>query len=204
MRGAQSAGPSGMSCLYIVRCDFTHNDLEGSWNDWYNGPKVQQLLGKPMFRAVQRFQLHAGSGRKYIALWQVASADAFKTPQYASDWGFFEWERHVTNWSRDLFDAGDTPEAALAVPMHGFLQVLAFDGLDAGEAEAGRTALAQVSELMWFKSAGLDRHTPIIGLRRMRDAIDNTIALPAGVQAGIYRPICAFTRAAAAASSSLV
>jgi len=192
-----------MTCLYIVRCSFTRPELEQSWNAWYNDEKVRQLLTKPMFQAVQRFQLQSGSGRSYVAVWQVASPDAFKTQQYTSDWGFFDWERHVTDWSRDLFDAGSTPEAALAVPMHGFLQVISFDGLDASSAEARRTALADASEVMWFKSIGLDRHTPTIGLRPTADvASAPPLAPTTGVQAGIYRPICAFTRAAAAASSS--
>ena len=191
-----------MSHLYIVRCNFTRAELERPWNDWYNDQKVPQLLAKPMFRAVQRFQRHSGGGRGYIAIWQVASPDAFKTPQYTSDWGFFEWERHVTDWSRDLFDAGNTAETALAISMNGFLQVISFDGLDGTSAEARRAALAGASDLMWFKSAGLDRHTPMIGLRPASDATGNPSALPAGVQAGTYRPICAFTRAVAGANSS--
>jgi hypothetical protein len=191
-----------MSYLYIVRCNFTRAELERSWNDWYNDQKVAQLLAKPMFGAVQRFQLQSGNGRSYIAVWQVASPDAFKTPQYTSNWGFFDWEQYVTDWSRDLFDAGSTPETALAIAMNGFLQVISFDGLDATAAEAQRTALADASEVMWFKSVGLDRHTPLIGLRGVSGPSTAPSTASAGVQAGIYRPICPFIRAAASASSA--
>jgi hypothetical protein len=192
-----------MAFLYVVRCNFTRPDLERSWNDWYNGDKIRQLLAKPMFRAVQRFKLSSGRGRNYLAIWQVVSPDAFNTPQYRSDWGFFEWERHVTDWSRDLFDAGGTTAAALAVPLDGFLRLIAFDGLSMDKARAGRELLAARTEMMWFKSAGLDRHTPLIGLSRQADAtMEPSPPLPAGVQAAVYQPICAFTAAAAANPSS--
>jgi hypothetical protein len=181
-----------MAFLYVVRCNFNRPDLERSWNDWYNGPKIQQLLSKPGFRAVQRFQLHSGSGRNYVAVWHVSSADAFKTPQYTSDWGFFEWERYVSDWSRDLFDAANIEPTALAISMNGFLRLLSFDGLDTTAAEAQWAVLAGASGMMWFKSVGLDRHTPLIGLRRTADAT-NAPSPPPGVQAGIYRPICEFT-----------
>src|SRR5262245_836691 len=191
-----------MSYLYIVRCNFTRSELERSWNRWYNEDKVPQLLAKPMFRAVQRFQLHAGNGRSYIAVWQVTSPDAFKTPQYTSDWGFFEWERHVTDWSRDLFDAGSIPETDLAIAMNGFLRVISFDGLDAADAEARRAALVGAADVMWFKAVGLDRHTPMIGLQRESNATEAPSAPASGIQAGIYRPIWPFTRAAASAKSA--
>jgi hypothetical protein len=187
-----------MGFLYVVRCNFMRPDLERSWNDWYNGEKIQQLLAKPMFGAVQRFKLHSGSGRDYVAIWQVASPRAFDTPQYTSDWGFFEWERHVTDWSRDLFDAGGIQPTTLAISMNGFLRVISFDGLEPTAAENQRAQLAGVSDVMWFKSVGLDRHTPLIGL--WRAAAATSAPSPAlGVQAGIYRPICPFTRVAASA-----
>jgi hypothetical protein len=187
-----------MTYLYIVRCNFTRPDLEQSWNDWYSGQKIRELLAKPMFRAVQRFRLSSGTGRAYVAIWQVASPEAFETREYTSDWGFFDWEQHVTDWSRDLFDAGGTPEAALAVSMQGLLQVISFDGLTREQADARRRLPADPAGVMWFQSVGLDRHTPIIGLRQLSDATGAQLTrpLPSDVQAGIYRPICEFSTAA--------
>jgi hypothetical protein len=182
-----------MPYLYIVRCNFARADLEQSWNDWYSGAKIGQLLAKPLFRAVQRFRLSSGSGRPYLALWQVASPDAFTTREYTSDWGFAEWRPYIVDWSRDLFDATSTPDAAFAVPLHGALQAISFDGMDVDRARAARNAIAARADTMWFDSAGLDRHTAMIGLRRFADATtaqsSSPGSLPAGVQAGIYRPI---------------
>jgi hypothetical protein len=182
-----------MAYLYVVRCNFTRADLEQSWNDWYSGDKIRQLLAKPMFRAVQRFRLASGSGRNYVALWQVAAPQAFDTSEYTSDWGFFEWRPYIVDWSRDIFDATSTQDAAFGVAMHGFLQVISFDGMDADRAAAARASLVTLADAMWFDSAGLDRHTPMIGLRPLSDPADaqfsSAAVLPAGVQAGVYRPI---------------
>jgi hypothetical protein len=189
-----------MPYLYAVRCNFRRPDLEPAWNDWYGGEKIAQLLAKPMFRAVQRFRLSDGSGRGYLALWQVDGPEAFATPEYKADWGFAEWRAHIADWSRDLFDAAGTPGTAFAGPMEGALQVIAFDGMAADAAEAARGALAERARTMWFPAAGLDRHTPLIGLRQFADlaAAQASLAqsMPAGVQAGVYRPISAFVTAA--------
>src|SRR5262245_33764515 len=181
-----------MTYLYVVRCNFTRPDLEASWNAWYGGEKIRQLLGKPMFRAVQRFRLHSGSGRGYAALWQVASPAAFDTAEYRADWGFSEWSPYIADWSRDLFDATAT-RADLAVAMSGALQVISFDGMDGAGAQAARASLAGAAD-MWFPAAGLDRHTPLIGLRVASDAaaVSPPPSLPPGLQAGLYRPISEF------------
>jgi hypothetical protein len=182
-----------MTWLYVVRCNFTRPDLEAAWNTWYGGDKVRQLLGKPMFRAVQRFRLAAGSGRGYVALWQVASPQAFDTSEYQADWGFSEWRPYIVDWSRDLFDARAARAAGLAVPMQGALRLISFDSMDGARAEAARAALADAADTMWFSSAGLDRHTPLLGLRRLSDAAEASPPRPpAGVQAGVYRPLAEF------------
>jgi hypothetical protein len=184
-----------MTYLYVVRCNFTRPDLEASWNAWYGGEKIRQLLGKPMFRAVQRFRRSSGSGRAYVALWQVASPQAFDTAEYKADWGFSEWRPYIVDWSRDLFDATAARGAELAVAMQGALQLISFDGMDGGGAQAARTSLADAADTMWFPCAGLDRHTPLIGLRVCPDATGMPwppARPPAGVQIGVYRPISAF------------
>jgi hypothetical protein len=186
-----------MPFLYIVRCKFTRPDLEASWNAWYRGEKIAQLLAKPMFRAVQRFRRADGHGRDYLALWQVSSPDAFATPEYQADWGFAQWQDHITDWSRDLFDAGGIDETALAVPMAGALGVVAFDGMTAEAAQAARGTLKD-DATTWCACVALDRHTPMIGLRRFADAAQAQTMIgrvPAGTQAGSYRPLGAFARA---------
>jgi hypothetical protein len=74
--------------------------------------------------------------------------------------------------------------------------LISFDGMDGAGAAAARASLKHVADMMWCPCAGLDRHTPMIGLRVWPDAaaMQSSPArpLPAGVQAGVYRPISAF------------
>src|SRR5215831_13289692 len=127
-----------MTFVYIVRCNFTEPEKERAWNAWYSGPKIEQMLAKPYFRTCQRFRIASGGGRKYLTLWTVQSAEAFKTAEYTSDWGFFEWAPYIVDWSRDLFDGGSAPEASFAVPLEGSLRTVTFDGMSADEADAAR------------------------------------------------------------------
>ena len=187
-----------MAFVYIVRCRFTEPAKEQAWNAWYSGPKIAQMLRKPHFRTCQRFARASGMGRNYLALWVLQSPDAFKTEQYTTDWGFFEWAPFITDWSRDLFDGGDAPEANFAVPAQGALDVVAFDDMTADEAKDARPAMAQSHpDMMWLPVVSLDRHTPMIGLRVLRaPAAAGTAAAGQGrVQEAIYRPISDFVTA---------
>jgi len=185
-----------MVFVYIVRCNFTEPDREQAWNDWYSGPKIAQMLAKPHFRSCQRFRRVAGHGRNYLALWTLQSPEAFNTAEYRSDWGFFDWERYIADWSRDLFDGGETPETAFAVQPDCALTVISFDGFDLKRAQAACAAIAiSEPEMVWLPVIGLDRHTPMIGLAPSHgtaqilaasDSDDNDL------QHAIYRPISEF------------
>jgi hypothetical protein len=182
-----------MVCLYIVRCKFTEPSKEQAWNAWYSGPKIEQMLAQPYFLTCQRFRLVSGSGRDYLALWTVQSPQALATPQYTSHWGFADWGPYITDWSRDLFDGGAASEKAFAVVPEDALAVVAFDRMSREDAEASRDAVARTDpELMWLPVIGLDRHTPMIGLRAVAD-IASCRPVEHGcddrVQRAIYRPI---------------
>jgi hypothetical protein len=179
-----------MTFVYIVRCRFTTPAKEAAWNAWYSGPKIKQMLAQPYFLSCQRFRRAAGTGRDYLALWTVESPEALQTPQYVSQWGFAEWERDVTDWSRDLFDAGTVPFRDFAVAPAGALEALSFDGASAEQANTMRARLA-ADGMMWLTIAGLDRHTPLMGLRVLPAAAEPAPAA-APVRRGIYRPICDF------------
>jgi hypothetical protein len=71
-----------MAFVYIVRCNFSDPGKEQAWNEWYNGPKMAQMLAKPLFLTCQRFRLASGTGRKYLTLWTLQSPQAFETPDY--------------------------------------------------------------------------------------------------------------------------
>jgi hypothetical protein len=181
-----------MVFVYVVRCNFTAPDKEQAWNAWYSGPKIKQMLAKPFFRTCQRFRLASGTGRNYLALWTVQSPEALRTTEYVSDWGFSVWTPYVTDWSRDLFDGRPASEAAFAVAPAGALHTVSFDGMTADEAQAERAVIARSEpDMRWLPVAGLDRHTPLIGLRPLAvpasGSSDRGRAPP--IQDAIYRPI---------------
>jgi hypothetical protein len=151
------------------------------------------MLAQPYFLTCQRFRRVSGSGRDYLALWTVQSPQALATPQYTSQWGFADWGPYITDWSRDLFDGGATSEKAFAVAPEGALRVVSFDRMSRDDAEASRGAVAHTdAELMWLPVIGLDRHTPMIGMRVVADFASCHLAERGGedrLQQAIYRPI---------------
>ena len=150
------------------------------------------------FSHLPALHAHVGDGPKLSRALGAASPDAFKTEQYTTDWGFFEWAPYITDWSRDLFDGGDAPEASFAVPAQGALDVVSFDGMTSDEAHDARPALAKSHpDMMWLPVIGLDRHTPTIGLRVLRERVEAG-PVPRGqgrVQEAVYRPISDFITA---------
>ena len=180
-----------MVFVYIVRCNFTRLDKEDAWNAWYSGPKIKQMLAKPHFRTCQRFRLASGTGRNYLTIWTLESPDAFKTPQHMSDWGYFEWAPYISDWSRDLFDGTHTQHDAFNVPSAGRLHVVSFDGLSEANAKAAIPAPVD-SGMLWLPVVGLDRHTPMIGMRVLGAASHSSwdpLQARRGQEA-LYSPIC--------------
>jgi hypothetical protein len=185
-----------MTFTYVVRCNFSDPRREQAWNDWYSGPKLAQMLAKPMFRTVQRFKRTAGEGRNYLALWTLDSPEAFNTKEYTSDWGFFEWKPYIIDWSRDLFEGSIAPDK-LEVAADGKLTVVSFDHMPADKAEAAREAgLAKHPEGTCLRSVGLDRHTPWIILDTRGTGALSSSDIPGGAQEDVYGPISAFCKAA--------
>jgi hypothetical protein len=185
-----------MVFVYIVRCNFTDPTKEQAWNAWYSGPKIEQMLAKPYFRTCQRFRQVSGTGRNYLALWTVQSPAAFEAVEYTSDWGFSEWAPYITDWSRDLFDGGATTQRAFAVAPAGSLLVVSFDGMGDAQAEAARALITSSEpDMMWLPVVGLDRHTPLIGLRPLADQAAlcaSTHGRTTPMQHALYRPLCDF------------
>ena len=183
---------------YIVRCNFSDPAKEQSWNDWYSGPKIGQMLSKPYFRSTQRFRRSNGTGRDYLALWVVETPEAFKTHEYTSDWGFFEWKSYIIDWSRDLFTGSGVEEDSFRVSPQGALHVVSFDGMTQEAASQAQKAIAFINPKMkWLSIAGLDQHTEIIGLQPV-DQLPlawRPSAAAVGSQQAIYQPISDFHRA---------
>jgi hypothetical protein len=117
-----------------------------------------------------------------------------------SQWGFAEWVSLVTDWSRDLFDGGAQPDDAFEVSPQGALGVVSFEGMSAEDASEAHAVVAHTDPaMMWLPVIGLDRHTPMIGLKPLAD-----IASPPqggeGLHSGVYRPITPYNRVPRAAS----
>jgi len=178
-----------MSIAYVVRCNFNDPTREADWNAWYNGPKLVQMLSKPHFLTSQRFHRVAGTGRDYLAFWTLASPEAFTTPEYKNDWGFFEWRPYIIDWSRDLLAAVDgTPVHAPRVADDRFLRIISFEGQSAPDAAALRAQVdAARPGMTWVESIGLDQHTALMGIA-VEDDTALTPPIP-GVVEVVYRPI---------------
>jgi hypothetical protein len=180
---------NAMNLAYVVRCNFNDPTREEGWNAWYSGPKLRQMLEKPHFLTGQRFYRTAGRGRDYLAYWTLSSADAFTTPDYTNDWGFFEWRPYIVDWSRDLFQTteGDSVTSP-QVESGQFLRTVSFEGSSEAEAEALRSRIdAQRPGTIWHKSIGLDAHTPLFGVSV--EASDTPAPALEGVNEAFYRPI---------------
>lgn len=182
-----------MSFVYSVRCNFNRPDVEEAWNDWYNGPKLKLMLAKPMFLSGQRLKACGmNQRRQYLALWVVESPEAFKTPEYTSDWGFFEWAPHIIDWSRDLYGPleGEATEL-FGVQPDETLYLAAFEDLSADEAADIQARISSKRPgVTWMRSVGLDQHSPMLGLMRL--GAGEALPVPLGepkMQETIFSPI---------------
>jgi hypothetical protein len=179
-----------MTLAYIVRCNFNRKDLEQSWNDWYGGAKLKQMLDKPYFLSVQRFLKHSGEGRNYVAFWIVESQQAFETPEYKNDWGFFEWRPYIVDWSRDLFAPLSGEIRSPVLHQGQALRLISFEALTEAQAASAKTQVETHRRgVQWMHAAGLDKHTPFIGYEVVdADLADRPLGV-AGAVEGLYRPI---------------
>ncbi len=191
-----------MSVIYAVRCNFSRPDLEAEWNAWYNGPKMADMLAKPLFLSGQRFQaVGLDQAVKYLALWVLESPEALETPEYKANWGFLEWTPCMTDGSGNLYRApgGDVPDL-LRIPPGGSLYVAAFDNFPSAKAESRHLGVqAERPDVLWMPATGLDRSCPVMGLKRLPDLGSPPTPLPphlaSGIRETLYRPITECRRA---------
>ena len=190
-----------MSCVYVVRSNFTRPDLEDKWHAWYSGPKLAEMVTHPHFLSGQRYEaVGLDQTIRYLALWVVESPDAFTSPEYKASWGWAEWKPYISHWSRNLYDAGERDMTALLdVPSGDGLYLAAFEGVAEAEAEKRRAqAQATRPEVIWMPVVGLDRSCPVIGVQKLADPATAT-PLPASLAAGVrettFRPLTERRRA---------
>lgn len=172
-----------MSCLYVVRCDFSDAESLAAWQEWYSGEKQDWLLSRPGFLAGQRFEaIRVTDGIRFLAAYALRSADALRTPEYTSGWGWGDWRPFIANWSRDVLSGIAAPD--FLTPDDELLHaVFAGPHADRSAARAARPGLS------WASATGLDGSVCAIGLGRRAAAGDGSgAALPEGVHEGIFRP----------------
>ncbi len=120
------------------------------------------------FISVQRYEAVAlDTRRKYLALWRVASPEAFETKEYRAQWGFAQWTHLITDWSRDLYRGASEIDDALDVTDGEALHVISFDGASEAAARAAQGRIAgERRDVFWLEAIGLDRHSPLLGIAK--------------------------------------
>jgi len=188
-----------MSALYAVRCNFQDSGLEQEWNDWYNGPKMADMLALPHFLQAQRFYACGlDADVRYLALWLLESADALQTPEYKSSWGFARWAPMIKNWSRDMIEPDDvsgSPPFPLPAD-RGAVHLAWFD-----DRTDLRTVTQHAADLgvswWWGRCAGLDVSSSFVGLASydsLGQAPQKKTFEGLSVHETVYRPISAAGR----------
>jgi hypothetical protein len=160
------------------------------------------MLAKPLFESAQRFEaIGLDDSVRYLAVWRVASAAAFETPEYVSDWGFADYADAVSDWTRDLCELeGDSGPLALACPAGSLLHVVRVACADEIAARAAREKVdVRCPNLVWGKGVGLDRSVPLIGIQVLTSAMRRDVPRLTGVpvRQTLYRPLIPHTPATA-------
>lgn len=100
--------------IYTVECSFADSGCEAEWNDFYSLDKLPALISVSGFHTSQRFKALRGGCPVYLALHSIDGPDVLTGEEYRQRGGgnFARWQRHITDWHRNLYDGLDP---ALAV-----------------------------------------------------------------------------------------
>jgi hypothetical protein len=80
--------------IFLVYTDIDPK-FEEEFNAWYNTEHLAELLNLPGFLDAARYMAYKG-GPKYLAVYELASGDALKTPE------FQKWRANPSPWSRRI------------------------------------------------------------------------------------------------------
>lgn len=92
--------------IYALCAEFADPEQEEAWNEWYDTIHVPALLTVPGFRSARRYQERGAAGR-YLAVYEIDSADVFGEPRYAEVTGWGCWAPYITSYSRHLLERRD-------------------------------------------------------------------------------------------------
>ena len=81
-------------CLLVV--DVTVDPgVEAEWNRWYDEVHLPDILGCPGFLRASRYVSEAEGKRHYLTVYDLASADAVKSEQFAKRRGWYQFAGKV-------------------------------------------------------------------------------------------------------------
>jgi hypothetical protein len=99
--------------IYTVECSFADPAYEAEWNDFYSLSKLPALISVTGFHTSQRFKAVGSGCPVYLALHTIDGLDVLTGAEYQVKGGgnFARWQRHITDWHRNLYDGLDRAPA---------------------------------------------------------------------------------------------
>jgi len=99
--------------FYTVECTYTDPRSEEDWNEFYSQEKLPALVSVSGFSTSQRFRALKPGCPVYLAIHTVKDADVITSDEYRLKGGgnFSRWQRHVTDWHRNLYECDGTAPA---------------------------------------------------------------------------------------------
>ena len=92
--------------LYMVEMDLPDRSRVDDWHGWYAG-HIGKLLTVDGYFASQRFEALGSRRAPFLAVHDVSGPELFAEARYGTvggPSGTGEWQKLMTNWSRNLFD----------------------------------------------------------------------------------------------------
>lgn len=108
--------------IYTVECGFTDPTTETEWNAFYSHEKLPALVAVSGFHSSQRFNALTPGCPPYLALHSIVDLGVLQSDEYHRNGGggFARWQRHITDWHRNLYQGLDR---APAIGRHDYLVV---------------------------------------------------------------------------------
>jgi hypothetical protein len=99
--------------IYTVECSFADPVYEAEWNDFYNLSKLPALISVTGFHTSQRFKALGSGCPVYLAVHTIDGLDVLAGTEYHMKGGgnFARWQRHITDWHRNLYRGLDRAPA---------------------------------------------------------------------------------------------
>ncbi|MCD7097337.1 hypothetical protein [Stenotrophomonas sp. MMGLT7] len=99
--------------IYTVECSFADPASEAEWNRFYSLEKLPALISVRGFHTSQRFSALSAGCPSYLAIHSIDGLGVLQGDEYLQKGGgnFARWQRHITDWHRNLYDGLDRAPA---------------------------------------------------------------------------------------------